>query len=315
MVKKTMCLLLTFVLLTTLGVSAYAGSDSMGSKPGQVMPNFTVEITDGGTAELSALLQEKELVVLNVFTTWCGPCKSEFPEMEKVYQEYSDRMVILSVSGDPDDTMEMIADYKAGNNLSFPMGRAGELSDILNVKGYPTTYFITRDGTVGFVKVGSFSTQEEFEEKVTAFLKEDYDGNPIGTEDSSMLQNVVIGAVVLLTVLLVIGRWGIFRKAGIPGWHSLIPGLSIYQEYGCCWNGWLGIVVFLIGAAELFLLDNESVRYIVGALVILIRLAESLKLSKAFGKGWAAAVLLLIFNEPGRFVLGLSRTPYRGKNS
>ena len=35
---------------------------------------------------LSELLKEKDLVVVNIFASWCGPCELEFPEMEKVYQ-------------------------------------------------------------------------------------------------------------------------------------------------------------------------------------------------------------------------------------
>jgi len=79
------------------------------------MPEFSVELTDGSQAVLSELLEENDLVVLNIFASWCGPCEIEFPEMEKVYQENKDRMVIVAVSGDPEDTMEMISDYKAGS--------------------------------------------------------------------------------------------------------------------------------------------------------------------------------------------------------
>jgi len=66
--------------------------------------------------------------------------------MEKTYQAHKDRMVILSLSGDPDDTVEMISDYKASHGLSFPMGRAGEVMDHISIDGFPTTFFLTSDG-------------------------------------------------------------------------------------------------------------------------------------------------------------------------
>ena len=154
--KKEICLLLSVLILTTMNCTALAASKGIGVEPGQAMPDFTVSLTDGTTATLSEVLKEKDLVVLNIFATWCGPCEIEFPDMEKVYEANSDRMEIISVSADPDDTMEMVADYKASHALSFPMGLAGDALSFLNLSGYPTTIFVTRDGTVGFIKTGAF---------------------------------------------------------------------------------------------------------------------------------------------------------------
>ena len=173
--KKIISILLTVLLIAALGCSAYADS-GIGVEPGQAMPDFTVSLTDGTTATLSELLKEKDLVVLNIFASWCGPCEREFPEMETVYQANSERMVILSVSGDPADTMEMISDYKASHSLSFPMGLAGDALDFLTIPGFPTSIFIDRSGNVGFIKVGAFASQEEFEGKVNTFLSADYNG-------------------------------------------------------------------------------------------------------------------------------------------
>ena len=166
--KKIICILLALLLLAGLSCTAFAAQE--GVQPGDSMPDFTVALSDGTSATLSELLKGNDLVVLNVFATWCGPCKLEFPEMEKTYQAHSDRMVILSVSGDPADTREMIAAYKEENALSFPMGMAGDALDFLDVTAYPTTVFIDRDGKVGFYKVGSFVQEGDFEAKVNTHL-------------------------------------------------------------------------------------------------------------------------------------------------
>ena len=50
---------------------------------GQEAPDFTLPLTDGSEAKLSELLKDKEVVVLNIFASWCGPCEKEFPDMEK----------------------------------------------------------------------------------------------------------------------------------------------------------------------------------------------------------------------------------------
>ena len=161
--KRTIGILLAVLMLTALMGTAYADSSGLGIEPGQAFPDFTVSLTDGTTATLSELLKEKDLVVLNVFASWCGPCEMEFPEMEKSYQAHSDRMVILSVSGDPSDTMEMIADYKASHGLSFPMGLAGDALGFLKVSAFPTTVFIAKDGKVGFVSINGGRVSEPFE--------------------------------------------------------------------------------------------------------------------------------------------------------
>ena len=178
--KKFICILLALLLLAGLSCTAFAAQE--GIQPGDTMPDFAVALSDGTSATLSELLKENDLVVLNVFATWCGPCKLEFPEMEKTYQAHRDRMVILSVSGAPADTREMIAAYKEENALSFPMGMAGDALDFLNVTAYPTTVFIDRDGKVGFYKVGSFVQEGDFEAKVNTFLSDDYDGKPLESE-------------------------------------------------------------------------------------------------------------------------------------
>ena len=317
--KKIISILLTVLLIAALGCSAYADS-GIGVEPGQAMPDFTVSLTDGTTATLSELLKEKDLVVLNIFASWCGPCEREFPEMETVYQANSERMVILSVSGDPADTMEMISDYKASHSLSFPMGLAGDALDFLTIPGFPTSIFIDRSGNVGFIKVGAFASQEEFEGKVNTFLSADYNGKPLASEVAHSITPYLLGLLVMSAfggLFLIIGRWCLLRKAGKPGWHSLIPFLSTYKEYSICWNGWLGLlaelctlVFFASGSLGL----EGVVRYALPLVGFLIGIPESLKLTKAFGKGTFMGVLLCIpgLRGLGRLILGVSKAKYQG---
>ena len=317
--KKIISILLTVLLIAALGCSAYADS-GIGVEPGQAMPDFTVSLTDGTTATLSELLKEKDLVVLNIFASWCGPCEREFPEMETVYQANSERMVILSVSGDPADTMEMISDYKAGHSLSFPMGLAGDALDFLTIPGFPTSIFIDRSGNVGFIKVGAFASQEEFEGKVNTFLSADYNGKPLTSEVARSLTPYLLGFLALSAfggLFLIIGRWCLLRKAGKPGWHSLIPFLSTYKEYSICWNGWLGLLAELCTLA--FFASGSLglegvVRYALPLVGFLIGIPESLKLTKAFGKDTFMGVLLCIpgLRGLGRLILGVSKAKYQG---
>jgi thiol-disulfide isomerase/thioredoxin len=317
--KKLINVILMVVLLTA-ALSSFACADSgIGIEPGQPMPDFTVSLTDGTTATLSELLKEKDLVVLNIFASWCGPCEKEFPEMEAVYQANSDRMEIVSVSGYADDTMDVIAEYKANHNLNFPMGLAGDALDFLNIPGYPTTLLIDRNGKVGMIKVGAFSGND-FESKVSHFLSSDYSGDPLKTEKAVSLTPYLFGWLLVGGLLLIVGRWGILRKAGKKGWHSLIPLLNVYEEYSTVWNGWFGVLSALcIPVGLICNLANLPVfiYYALIALGFVISIPESLKLAKAFGKGKVLGVLLAlpVFKEVGRLVLGLGKARYQAPDS
>ena len=126
--KKLLSILLSAVLLTAALSVTVCADTGVGIEPGQTMPDFTVSLTDGTTVTLSELLEEKDLVVLNLFASWCGPCEREFPEMDAVRLE-NPRMEIVAVSCEPADTMEIIADYKESHGLSFPMGLKGDRGD------------------------------------------------------------------------------------------------------------------------------------------------------------------------------------------
>ena len=137
------------------------------------------------------------------------------------------------------------------------------------------------------------------------------------------MENFVVAAVafsIVYAVLTVAGNWLLFRKAGKPGWHSLIPFLSTYKEYSICWNGWLGLLAelctlsfFATGALGL----EGVVRYALPLVGFLIGIPESLKLAKAFGKGTFVGVLLCIpgLRKLGRFILGVSKSTYQGTAS
>ena len=148
---------------------------------GMEAPDFTVKTTEGEELTLSKVLEEKEVVVLNIFATWCGPCEIEFPEFESTYQKHKDKMEIISLSGDSDDSMEDIAAYKEDHGLSFPMGTTGEdgTFDFVPVSGYPTTMIVDRNRKVVFCNAGTIREREAFEALVTSFMGDDYDGTPV----------------------------------------------------------------------------------------------------------------------------------------
>ncbi len=145
-------------------------------------PDFTLPLTDGSESKLSELLRDNEVVVLNIFASWCGPCEKEFPEMEAVYEKYKDKMEIVAVSGDLVlDNMDDMIKYKEEHGLTFQVGMKNESIDSLTVAGFPTTYIIDRNGNVAYGRAGAFLNGEEFEKIVTSLMGDDYKGKQIAS--------------------------------------------------------------------------------------------------------------------------------------
>ena len=180
-------------VLAALGVAGYLGlralvQDQMKKvndinlsvSKGQEAPDFALPLTDGSEAKLSELLKDKEVVVLNIFASWCGPCEKEFPDMEKTYQKYKDKMEIVAVSGDLVlDEMEDMVKYKEEHNLSFPIGMKNESIDSLKIGGFPTTYIIDRNGRIVFSQSSAFLHEGDFEKVVTSLMGDDYEGKQV----------------------------------------------------------------------------------------------------------------------------------------
>ena len=171
-------------VLAALGFAGYLGlralvKDQMSKvndinlsvSKGQEAPDFVLPLTDGSEAKLSELLKDKEVVVLNIFASWCGPCEKEFPDMEKTYQKYKDKMEIVAVSGDLVlDEMEDMVKYKEEHNLSFLIGMKNESIDSLKVGGFPTT-------------------EGDFEKVVTSLMGDDYEGKQVALYNFYVTKN------------------------------------------------------------------------------------------------------------------------------
>ena len=169
--KKLIILILT-VLMLCLG----AASADTGFELGKPFMDFTAADTEGNTFTLSEALKDHEAVLLNIWATWCGPCQSEFPDLEKAYQQYKDKVAFIALSYDDGDTNEKIAAFKEEYNLTFPMGRdeGSALYNYVAQYGVPTTVVIDCFGNTGFLRLGSFNTAEEVGNVLDRYLGDDY---------------------------------------------------------------------------------------------------------------------------------------------
>lgn len=129
-----------------------------------------------------------------------------------------------------------------------------------------------------------------------------------------------LGVAGAWTIFRIIGDWIIFKKAGKPGWHSIIPILHMYDEYDLCWKGSNGILaaicLFIISFSTEPASESGGMVLIPGiaAIVYLIlEFKESRRLAWSFGKSSIFGFFLFIFGGLGRIILGLGSASYKGR--
>ncbi len=117
--------------------------------------DFTLTDQYGNTHKLSDY--KGKTVVLNFWATWCPPCKAEMPDIQNVYESYSDSgddsVVILGIAA-PDYGREQdeagIVSFLDENEYTYPvlMDPGGKIFESYGIYSYPTTFFINTDGKV-----------------------------------------------------------------------------------------------------------------------------------------------------------------------
>ena len=170
--KKTFCLLLVLALLCA-ALPAFAAETAVLGKP---FLDFTVTTIDGEEFTLSKALETHEAVYVNLFATWCQPCKMEFPFMQQAYEEYSDRVAVIVISIETNDTPEKLRAYREENGLTLPMAPAGSDWMAMYTEAYsiPVSMVIDRFGNLALREAGALTDANSFRRMFDAFLGEDY---------------------------------------------------------------------------------------------------------------------------------------------
>ena len=171
-IMKWLTLLASMMLLWGVTV---AQSDSLSYGLGDTIQDFTFTTYDGETIAFSDVLKEKEAVLINIWATWCGPCKNEFPYMQQAYEEYRDRVEVIALSCERSDTNDVLAAFAKEYGLTFKIGQdpVGFL-EALGIGSIPTTMMIDRFGTICLIESGAQPSKEAFERMFDAFLGDDY---------------------------------------------------------------------------------------------------------------------------------------------
>jgi cytochrome c biogenesis protein CcmG, thiol:disulfide interchange protein DsbE len=116
-------------------------------------------VTLDGTKRVKTLADYKgKVVLLNVWATWCEPCRVEMPSIEKLHREFGDRgLAVVAVSVDDAGTESHIVDFTKELKLTFEVLHDPEQITGRNyqVTGFPETFVIARDGTIRKKKIAA----------------------------------------------------------------------------------------------------------------------------------------------------------------
>ena len=115
-------------------------------------PDFVLDSNTGKPIKLSSL--KGQVVMINFWATWCGPCRKEMPLLDSIYKQYKDKgFTLLGVNVEPDP--KMANDWLKKTPVSFPVlyDVKSDVSSLYKVTGMPTTVFIDKKGNVRVVHV------------------------------------------------------------------------------------------------------------------------------------------------------------------
>ncbi len=161
--KSGCCALL--ISMTCMASAYSAGSTA-------AAPTFTLPSKSGDTIDLAKL--KGQVVMLNFWASWCGPCRTEMPLMDQIYKKYSAAgftMLGVNVDTDSTDAQKFLSQVP----VSFPIAfdRSNAVSKLYDVSAMPSSVFIDRKGNVRALHRGyKVGDEAEYLAQIRALIKE-----------------------------------------------------------------------------------------------------------------------------------------------
>jgi thiol-disulfide isomerase/thioredoxin len=130
---------------------------------GKPAPEFSLVTPDGPKLTLSSVRKQHKAVMVNFWATWCVPCKVEMPWLVALQKQYGPQgLQIIGISeDDPPGAADRVKKYVAKVGVEYPMVLDdGTAVNHYEVQDFPTSFYISGDGTVVAQTVGLVSRDE-----------------------------------------------------------------------------------------------------------------------------------------------------------
>jgi peroxiredoxin len=141
---------------------------------GQPAPDFALRSWDGANVRLSE--HSGEVVLINFWATWCGPCRQEMPLLDEIYGKYRRAgLVLFSVNLDEESNLDSAREMAKTLRVSYPVlfDARKEVSRAYQASTMPLTVLIDREGVVRYVSEGyKVGYEARYTEKLRELLNE-----------------------------------------------------------------------------------------------------------------------------------------------
>jgi thiol-disulfide isomerase/thioredoxin len=126
---------------------------------GRLAPDIAFTTLDGERFRMAEAVG-REVIVLNFFATWCGPCRAEMPELAKYQEKTGPTLRLIGI--DAQETRAVVEPFLKQMDVPFPVAidDSGELLARFEVTAFPTTIVIGADGRVKVYEIGQISNAE-----------------------------------------------------------------------------------------------------------------------------------------------------------
>ncbi|HVW69557.1 MAG TPA: TlpA disulfide reductase family protein [Steroidobacteraceae bacterium] len=145
---------------------------AVAAAPSGPAPQFTLDARGG--SQLSLAQYKGQVVMINFWASWCGPCRQEMPLLEDIYKKYSKLgFTLIGVNVEPDS--KAADDWLKQTPVSFPIlyDRNSKVSQLYDVSGMPSTVIIDRKGNLRYLHHGYKPGDEgEYLNNIRAMIRE-----------------------------------------------------------------------------------------------------------------------------------------------
>ena len=134
--------------------------------------NFKIKDLQGKVIDFKTF--KGKTIFLNIWATWCGPCRIEMPSIQKLYDQVDkDKIVFVMLSIDRGDSFEKVVTFVNEKEYTFPVYvPKGYLTDQLQVRTIPTTFVISPEGKIVSQEAGAANYDtEEFKNFLGGLVK------------------------------------------------------------------------------------------------------------------------------------------------
>jgi cytochrome c biogenesis protein CcmG, thiol:disulfide interchange protein DsbE len=163
-------------MVWTIASADRSGMSTAGRVPAPraefLAPDINLKTPTGEVIKLSDL--RGQAVLINLWATWCPPCRAEMPAIQKLYEEYQDQgFTVLAINMTFQDDPLAVVPFMLENGLTFPLllDETGQAAASYELRSLPSSYFIDREGIIQDVVVGGPMSEALLRTRIEGILK------------------------------------------------------------------------------------------------------------------------------------------------